>query len=220
MVCTVLELRRSGYQVYTQHDWDFLIAAAEKCPDRTRRQLVLLRKTVAVPIGAPIYEGPGFVAVFLGEVDSAERDALLRNLDLLTLHPLQCDQNYNFRASVLVFDNWARAERAWRWSLGEQASIMFVGPTETDIGDSPILELNVGALGTQRAIVTLNGESIGQFEVTGFATQTQRFSIPQGILKPSEINELSFRFPDARQPETRDLRVLAIKFESLAFSCK
>ncbi len=107
----------------------------------------------------------------------------------------------------LVFIGWSHTEREHRWSSSPQASILFnLNATPTTIYH---LALYADSLGPQRTRIFLNDKLI----YTGIIGNHE-IEIPASQFRTAE-NEISFEFPDARQPGNGDPRTLAMAFKGM-----
>lgn len=124
-----------------------------------------------------------------------------------------------------IFAGWASPESVgsigWRWSQCPTAELRFLlspAPTPDDL----TLEVRGSTLGPQVVAYSINGTRVGEtawsgeIPWTGEAVETQTVEVPQGLLRPGEVNVLAFEFPDAHSPSVWDQRPLGLALESVA----
>lgn len=115
-----------------------------------------------------------------------------------------------------VFRSWSMPEPGWRWSDGTKPEIeLLLGDFEER--ELRLLEIEAGAFGRQQVAVAVNGTAVGGFALEGHAARSRVLVIEPGLLRPNELNTLTFDIPGARASE-EDLRLLGIALVSLRIS--
>jgi hypothetical protein len=110
-------------------------------------------------------------------------------------------------------EGWAAAEAGWRWTDGERAVVLY--PLQAvDPAAVHTLELRAGAHAAQRVFVLLNGEPLGEVQLSGFAPVLVRLAIPAERLRAHALNSVELRIPGAARTPA-DARRLGVALVSL-----
>ena len=121
--------------------------------------------------------------------------------------PIKLDKEYTYTSSELIFIGFSGAEQFFRWTDGSTSSINFMYESHLQ---SESLSLFFGTLGKQRVQIYLNNNPV----YTGFFDGDSEFQIDgKGIV--FGYNIIRFELFDARQPNERDNRLLALSFRKL-----
>lgn len=116
---------------------------------------------------------------------------------------------------------WSGAEPGFRWTEGEEATIIFAASNHNDLKMSVSLTpfLAAGRLDRQRLEVVLNQSSIKSLELENNQADVYEFQLPKALLK--ERNVVTFRLPDATSPITfqlsQDERRLGVAVQWIRF---
>lgn len=141
---------------------------------------------------------------------------------------LQAGTDHIFLPTILtkgnegMFIGWtdtrARKHIPYRWSECERASIVFRLADIREVSDELELAITAGANGEQRTTVLLNGESIGEWLFTSppLEPETALFNFDKSLLKPNELNEITFQLPDAYRIDKGQWRRMGLSFYQLA----
>jgi hypothetical protein len=112
-----------------------------------------------------------------------------------------------FNSHKVIFNSWSDAERDFRWSLNQKASIVLrVHPS---VKDTKKINFRIGTLGRQRIIVKFNDSLIGEETLDAWDTQVS-FVLSPKIIRFDSTNTIIFELPDAKVPSNGDLRVLSV----------
>ncbi|MCI0396827.1 MAG: hypothetical protein L0332_05670 [Chloroflexi bacterium] len=117
-----------------------------------------------------------------------------------------------------LFAGWSTPESGTRWSECQTARILFLwGETSVDQEQQYWLALLAGSFGDQEVGLSLNGVTLGRYTFAG-RTSFSTYLIPFDgrLLKPGEVNEVTFDLPGATQAANqKDPRRLGLAFVSL-----
>lgn len=116
---------------------------------------------------------------------------------------------------------WSGPEPAFRWTDGHKAVVIFalneIKDTTLRINLEPFLV--PGRLTTQKVLVDLNGQAVGELTLTEQTASIQSFLLPKTALRGQNI--LTFKFPNAASPRSfklsRDPRLLGIHVDWIEF---
>jgi hypothetical protein len=121
-----------------------------------------------------------------------------------------------------LFTGWGPLEDGFRWSQCRQAQVLFRPDTSFAEQEQLWLSVTAGSLGPQEVRLALNSTPIGVLHWMG-VQQTAGLSFDGALLRPGEINTLTFEFPQATSPRPHfqewrlqmDQRPLALAFMEL-----
>lgn len=120
---------------------------------------------------------------------------------------VQFDQN-----DIILFDRWAGPESEYRWSDGDSASLFVLLPENPDLTGT--MEIVASYHGRQRVEIAVNGSAVAVSQEEG-PQSVINVDFDVSLLRGGEVNEISFRFPDARYPSLLDRRKIAMAFKQL-----
>ena len=134
----------------------------------------------------------------------ASKDNMLKLLEK-TYHK---NEQIGFQDSSVIYQNWSKPEKSFRWSKGNNSKIFFKFNPKDIKG---ILHLHVKTLGTQKIVLSINENRISSKILYSKDTNI-KFKFNPNIL--STNNVISLYFPNAHKPDGRDNRVLAVALKS------
>ena len=93
-------------------------------------------------------------------------------------------------------EGFSVAESGWRWTDGSRARVALPMGAADPTGEHR-LEIETGALGTQRVDVSVNGVRVGRVVVTGFEPTVVALPVDGSLLEPDQVNRVTLSLPDA-----------------------
>ena len=119
-------------------------------------------------------------------------------------------EKVNHKSTKLIFTNWHNPEHEHRWSSGNSSEIEFnINNPKQFKG---LIKLNVGIWDQQIIKMFINGHLIETSKLSGWQ-KTLSYSFDPKILK--EKNTIRFEFSDAKSPNEKDKRILALAFRTI-----
>ncbi len=112
------------------------------------------------------------------------------------------------------FTGWSLPEDGFRWNEGQSASLDFQVPTTANLRGVLLLSVIYVRHEARSVRLRLNGVTIGSYN-SRRDPWDMLVHIDPSLLKPGQVNALSFEFPDARLPENGDPRRLAMALQAV-----
>lgn len=116
------------------------------------------------------------------------------------------NKTISFDSKEVLYEGWSIPEKDFRWSLNNDAKILFSIDKKTLIKGELILNLNT--LGKQRVLISINNQILINKDINA-QNLTLKLNFNPNILN-SKGNVLKFKLPTAHIPNDKDLRILAI----------
>ena len=136
---------------------------------------------------------------------------------VLTLEPVVFNTELRHKNNpFLTFEGWSQAEPNFRWTEGESAYLHFKINKKLS-GKNITLKLNLHTFGDQSIQIFLNDELLDKIHIHFPQKKALLLSLPTRLLHNNSINTLKFELPNARIPDSPDIRALAVAFYSAEF---
>ena len=120
-------------------------------------------------------------------------------------------EKISFKSSKVLFQGWSHIEKKFRWSLNNNAKIIFKMNNKDLVG---ILNLHILTLGKQDIKIIINKHYIGT------KTINSRDTVLKLKFNPSvfqdNINTIEFEFSNPHIPNSKDKRMLAMGLKSFS----
>jgi len=152
--------------------------------------------------------GPSYIAYFV------EGTTGLSPAGQARLRPVRRGQVYSHHDPAVGFGWWSGAETGHRWSDGNKAEIVFRWDSTTSGPRPRQLSIKLRTLGTQRVAWQFNGSPREETVLEG--EKDWQLPLAEDTVREG-LNQVLFHFPDARRPDDRDTRELAVALLSLKF---
>jgi hypothetical protein len=116
----------------------------------------------------------------------------------------------------VVFIGWSQPEKDWRWSECTSSAVR-LSLAEVDPGATYRLQISAGSFGVQEVGVYVNGEHAGNLVFPGPPSPPVKRSltVDGSLLKPDDVNEITFDIPGAVFPNNGDPRLVGLAFAQL-----
>ena len=144
-------------------------------------------------------------------LDELERGDIDTQRLRLTTHTLGTP--IMFDSAEVIFVGWYPPEESWRWSRGEQSSVL-LRPARVDPDALHLLEISAGSVGSQRVAVSVNGVELDAIEYARFAPRRRLVAVPGRLLRAGEENTIELRVSDPG-PTMDDARRLGLALREL-----
>lgn len=141
-------------------------------------------------------------------------EAKLSQYDLTQLPSISAGKVFLHTSDKVLFLGWWGAEGTHRWSSGTSAKIIFIVDNQEKPKFKGSLLMSAGSLDRQRLSIYLNDQQIYHGELNAWDNAVQ-IDFPPALLQVGK-NSIRFDLPDARQPHSRDPRVLALALKSFS----
>lgn len=108
---------------------------------------------------------------------------------------------------------WSIAEETHRWTNGKTAKLLFEVDTMQQCRG--LLSLKITTLGEQEIKLTINERFVGS-QIVDSEDALLRFEFDPKIIQQNSIITVRFEFPNARKPDSDDIRKLAMALKLFA----
>jgi len=222
VVATYLQAKSNGAKIaidYAEHDqWPFIAGLLLELDQRNLAACTTWRHMAFLYTKKEVCEENTVPTVRITKSADSDEDCLLKVGQIgvtrfdLNKFAINLGDPVGFSSNKLSFENWWVAEENWRWSVGKVSNVIFY------LSDPELAEargeivIRGGSLGSQRVRIGLNHREVFAGEIDS-SDKTITIAFAPSLLK--NANVLRFNFPDARQPDNGDPRVLAFSLRSL-----